>query len=547
MVEEQEGAPIQSFSAAKQHKLLKKYASEKEYKEMMAKLPKGIANPLGFGRDTAEPQIEFLKKQLGPEKWGVLNKQLRGFRKAVKLVVKQAEDEGFYNKDLIKEMKANPAYATFQVLDYLDINIPASIKHQVGTLKEVSNPASATVNKLISTVRAIERNKVKKKIIEFVKNNYPDEIENAKTVWTGKTHKPVEPRGRDRKNKALFTAMIDGKYKGFYVDPYIASTMEYMGTGQSNAVLGVVRFFNSKLFRPLFITFNLGFQSFNLTRDFMRFYKNTPQLSLARAVKRYKDAAKPSFRRAWDIPDKTVSEMQKKKMLGITYNDVVAGMTDEDKQIDFQIAKVGLSPLKGKKRRFFIKPFIPIFETIEKTGNFIESLPKVAGYKELNGTMPDQELASFIRTSVGSPDFLRKGAGYGWYNEVFLFSNAIKEGLRADYNVAFKNPRTRGGYWWKTAWTTFLPKVLMYAALLGLFGKKVKDMMEDVSEYDKTNYSIIPFGKKNNQTRYLRIPQDETGRLLGGLFWKALRIKSGNRPINEEHYRSSQLHRRSDS
>lgn len=530
-IEESEGASIRSFSASKQYKLFEKYLTKKEYKDLMEQLPKGIANPLGFGRDTAQPQLEFLQKQLGPEKWKVLTQQLAVFRKAIKSIILEAEKEGFYNKDLIRQMKANPAYATFQVLDYLDINIPASIKHQVGTLKEVSNPASATVFKTVSTIRAIERNKVKKTIIGFMKQHYPTEIESARTIWTGKTHKPVEPRGRERDKKALFTAMIDGKYKGFYVDPYIAKTMEFMGTGQANAMVEVLRFFNSKHFRPLFITFNLGFQSFNLMRDFQRFYVNTPQLSLARAVKRYKQAAGPAFRRAWDIPDETISEMQKEKMLGITYNDIIAGMTSADKQIDFAIAKAGLSPLKATKRRFFIKPFIPLFEVIEKTGNLIETLPKVAGYKELNGKMPRQELASFIRTSVGSPDFLRRGAGYGWYNEVFLFSNAIKEGVRADYNIAFKNPQTRSGFWWKTVKLFFLPTLLMYGALQGLFGKETKKMMEDVSEYDKTNYTIIPLGRKNNQTTYIRIPRTETGRLLGGLFWKALRIFDNRKPI----------------
>jgi hypothetical protein len=48
-------------------------------------------------------------------------------------------------------------------------------------------------------------------------------------------------------------------------------------------------------------------------------------------------------------------------------------------------------------------------------------------------------------------------------------------------------------------------------------------MMRKVSEYDRTNYIIIPLGvDENGKTIYQRIPLDETGRLLGGLFWKSI-------------------------
>jgi len=49
-------------------------------------------------------------------------------------------------------------------------------------------------------------------------------------------------------------------------------------------------------------------------------------------------------------------------------------------------------------------------------------------------------------------------------------------------------------------------------------------MMSDASEYDLTNYIILPLGKdsKSGKTIYLRIPTDETSRLLGGVMWKAM-------------------------
>jgi len=106
-------------------------------------------------------------------------------------------------------------------------------------------------------------------------------------------------------------------------------------------------------------------------------------------------------------------------------------------------------------------------------------------------------------------------------NEVFLFSNAIIHGVHSDYEVATQ-PTTRSGYWWKTAKLNLLPKVMMWIAALGLFGKELEEMMDDASEYDKTNYTILPLGSEGNKTVYLRVPQDEMGRILGGVFWKIL-------------------------
>lgn len=494
--------------------------SKSLYDDIIQQLPKGLANPLGYDVETATKQLEYLKSQLG-DKYNVIERNLPVFRKAIKSLIPQAYEAELYSEELSKQIIANPAYATFQVLDYLDLYIPASIKQQVGTLKEVSNPMEATILKSISTIRAIEKNKAKLSVIRMLKNNFSEDIKDAKTIWTGRFNLPIESKDSDWR---LITVMENGRMKGYYVDPYIASIWDSAGTGRMNAVLSVLRFFNHKLFKPLFTTYNVGFQTFNLFRDFMRFYKNVPKMSFPRALIRYKQSLKPAIARAWDIPNNLITEMEGNKIFSVTYNDVIAGLDAEDKQIDFILQRYGLAKSESGKRGMFKIP-LAIMDNIAKFGNAIETLPKVAGYIELQGKLPSRELASFIRTSVGSPDFLRKGAGYGWYNEVFLYSNAMKEGVRADLNVAFRNPKTRAGWWIKTAMFTILPKLVMYAGLLGLFGAGVRKMLEDASEYDRTNYTIIPLGiDENGRTVYMRVPQDETGRFIGGLFWKTINL-----------------------
>lgn len=494
-----------------------------------------LANPFGFEPTSAQEQIEFLKKKLGPEKFRLLEDGEAQFRKAGDSVLKMAEDTGYFKKELLEQMKVNPSYATFQVLDYLQEYVSPYVHKQVGTLSEIANPATSTVQKWISQIQAIKRNEVKQKLVKFQQTFYKDTIEDADTVWNGRFHEPRESKDA---NKALMTVIEDGKPKGYYInDPYIVKATERLSTGQMNAILKVIQISNAKWFRPAFITFNTGFQTYNLMRDFLRFYKNVPSMSLIRAVKRYGQAAPASFKRAWNIPDATINEMEKAQILTVTFNDILRGRGEDSKQIDAVMEKVGFDPLVAKRRGLWdtlTTPTRAILDVIERTGNFIETLPKVAGWKELNGKMPPNELASFIRTKVGSPDFLRRGQNYVADNNLFLFSNAIKEGWRADIEVA-TDPRTRAGFWYKTAMVNILPKVVMLAGLYGLFGDWIKDRLEDVSEYDITNYTIIPLGKdENNKTIYMRLPSDETGRTLGAIFWKMTRMLEGQTPTYKD-------------
>jgi len=250
---------------------------------------------------------------------------------------------------------------------------------------------------------------------------------------------------------------------------------------------------------------------------------------------RYIQAVPASAKRAWNVPDATIQKMEREKILSVTYNDIIRGQTGEDTQIEALIEQAGLSPVKSKKFAFFYKPFLAILNTIERTGNMIETLPKVASYRELEGKLPSKELASFVRKQVGSPDFLAGGTGKAFTNTVFLFSNAITQGIRADFNTALKNPNTRTGWWVKTAMINIIPKMIMLAILKGLFGDDDKETMENVSEYDRTNYIIVPLGRdENDRTVYMRIPQDETGRMISAIFWTFISAPENDQSFTDD-------------
>lgn len=490
-----------------------------------------MANPLGFNPKTAQEQLTGLEKSMSKEDWNSLQESVKAFREATQRIVSMAEKAEFYSPELIAQMKANPAYAAFQVIDYLDTYVSAHVYKSIGTLKEIANPATSSVMKGISVLKAIERNNAKKLAVDFFKKEFPDEIEPAKFTFDGKRRRFVEP---DDKEKGLITLIEGGKATAYYVDKDLATMMNGLSSDTINKAAKISRLLTgSSIYRPLFTTFNLGFQTFNFVRDFQRYWSNVPDYtlgqamtSLPRAVFRYGQAVPSALRKELRMPDKTIREMKELGILGATYNDMFQShdVDPEDQQIERIMRRVGILE-KTNKRKIFT-PIFKVLDTIEAMGNFIESLPKIAGYNELKGKMSPEEMADFIRTKVGSPNFRAKGTLTPVTNNVFLFSNAIKEGIKSDYQVASGKAgrKSAAGFWWKTILSTFLPVLIAFAGTMGLFGKWYKDRLADVSEYDKTNYTIIPTGTdENGKTVYLRIPRAETQRFLGGLLWKTLR------------------------
>lgn len=516
-----------------------------------------VANPLGYQPDfvqelmdtyedvgTVKPDQKAyekgtsdMKSTLGESRYIRLQELAIQYRQNLKSFFDQGRDEGIYSEDLAKLFEENAFYVPFKGAKYSGVSKTTfGVKQQKGTLGDIENPANTGIEKAVSIIRAVEKNRVTRKVVEFYQENFSEEITEAKRDQQGY---PIPPR---EEGQSLVTYMQDGKVKGFYVDSYIAEALQKNTIGKQNQIIGAIRFFNSGLFRPLFITFNLGFQSFNLIRDFKRFWKNVPNMTILRAMSLYSKSARASKIRAFGLPENSseadreaydlINKLENEKVISITYNDIIKGENIEDAQIDRILRETGVRETKqtnlGKlgekfgvtKETPIIKQAFQILDFIEKTGNMIETLPKVAGVFALEGKMNPIEMRSFVRKYVGSPDFLAGGRDKKAVNEILLFANAIAQGIRSDYDIATQ-PKSRGAYWWKTAQSELLPKMLMLAVTAGLFGDWLKELFGKVSEYDKANYTIIPLGEdENGKAIYFRMPSDETGRLIGGTFWK---------------------------
>lgn len=514
-----------------------------------------IANPLGFQPDfvkalyegeTPVPAVDNathtkgmsdMKSTIGADKFAVLQKLADEYRTGLRDLFKQGRAAGLYTAEQAKMFDDNAFYVPFKGAAYSGVTKTTSgIKMQKGTLGGIENPANTGIEKGLSIMKAIERNIATQKTVDYFKEFHGDEVIEAPKDQQGY---PIEPRD---KTLGLVTYMKDGKVQGFHVDKYVADAIKKDTVSDSNVLISTLRFANSGLFRPLFITFNLGFQGFNSIRDFKRFWKNVPDMTFLKGIKAYAEAARAAKIRAFGLPENPskadleanalIQGLEKNGTLGITYNDIARGEDIEEKQIDRILQEVGIrestkeslgiigDKLGVTKKSPIIKQLVGVLDFIENLGNMVETLPKVAGVKFLEGKMEPRELRSFVRKYVGSPDFNAGGKFKKYSNEIFLFSNAIAQGIRSDFEIA-TDPKTRGGYWYKTAKINLLPKFLMLLASLGLLGETLKEIFGKISEYDKTNYDVIPLGiDQNGKAVYIRIPPDETGKIIGGMMWK---------------------------
>lgn len=489
-----------------------------------------LANPFGFQIESAKEQLDFIKKTIGEEKYKVLEESAQKFHDIIFKSVEEAVNTGAYNRELF-ETKIKPnkdTYVTFAVVDYLQDKVPATIKAQHGTLKEIANPYVSTILKTIALNRlnAYQRAKVATKgLLEKT-----GEITPSKAITTdGKlTIYKVAP------DKGEFTLLEDGKLKSYDVDPYIAESFKRDKVGDLNSIVWLLDTFNNKLFKPVVTTYNLGFAAaFNPIRDFKRNYKNIPSATLSNLLTAYVKSLPSAVRYTRGELDEFTKSLVESKAINAPSNDYQFDLSD-DSQYQRILERYGLLPkkdggiLKGDNKainltKVLLKPVTKTLEGIRFIANTLEIVSKIAGGKvRIAGGEQGKELAYNLRNYTGTPNFRRKGSQTRTTNAVFTFSNIMKEGMKTDFQMA-TNPKTRSGYWWKTVKVDLLPKLFMFLAAGGYLGKELEDMYAKMTEYDKSNYLTIPLGEtEGGKVVYIRIPHDETGRLVSATFWKML-------------------------
>jgi hypothetical protein len=475
-----------------------------------------LANPEGFTPERSRKRIREMEDYFGPE--------LKAARDAFYKIrqeyfIDKVVDSEMYSPELTKAIQDSENYATFDIVGHMEKNYgreaTGKIFRQIGTFNQTGNPFVATIMKDNLLMYAVNRNNAAKSVSTFMLDHFPQEVKPADLKWNGRCRELQPSPDRDM---GLLFFMDKGEMKGHYVPKYIAESFEHNPL-ESNLICTMLRY-AAKPFKMIFTEMNPGFWLFNTVRDYKRAARNLPGGSYMNFLPYYMKSIKPAFRSTFGIPDAVADQMRKNRMF-ISIADY-RGQDPADTQLERILKRHGLVPTAWNNR--ILKPFGAFFDKMSKTAQGIERIPKIAGYKYLmekrpQGMSPEQ-IAHEIRGNIGSPAFLRQGSAAPIYNNLLLFSNAIKEGWRGDIDFISKHKAESS---WKFAKYSMLPKVIMFAAGAGLLGYETKKIMDGVSNYDKTNYTTIPLGTTpKGKSVYIRVPQDELSRMMGGVAWKLL-------------------------
>lgn len=483
-----------------------------------------FANPLGHNPETAQAQLDFMKKE-DPARFDKIERLVTQIQDWFKSSINPLMED-LYTAEQMKMVNANENYAPFRVIDFMKDYVAAGIIAQTGTVREIASPFTALVMKASSMVSAATRNEIKKNIGNFMlRHTSQFEMEPAKVTnfFDGERQVFNIAKPSD-KTKGTIVWRQGGTWRAYHVDKFIADIFE-RGDNQFLATAGRVfdTLLGNNFFRQVWITFNPTFQARNLFRDFGRSWKAHPEMTLGRTIQAYVKAVPHAVAKAKGEFDPVINDMYRNSALGVTLNDIILNEAGEDIEIEKTLERYGIMPEKKSKAQDIpvLKQLVDLLEGIRILGDTIETIPKVAGWMNLE-KLPVEQRAYMVRNLIGTPNYKRGGRLKPISNSAFLFSNIIKEGYRGMLELS-TDPELRGQYWKKTVMVNILHKVLLLAAGIGLFGKELKDIIDGMTEYDKSNYLVVPIGmNENGESEYLRLPQDEDGRFFGAIFWKLI-------------------------
>ena len=467
-------------------------------------------------------------------------------------------------EELKQKILENKYYATVNVIEYIDSTqgkgSGLTLFGQVGTFKTQESPLLATIESDMALISGLLKNEAKRSAVDNLVRvrksgiDAPREasIQKAKTelvlLESGvKIRRPIKPQDPEL---GLITVMRKGKVKGYYVDKFTAMAFKNNPTELVKVLQQVSRVNN--YFREVYTIANPGFILVrNPLMDIHRLVMNLPSRKRD-MIPYYKDVSMFLQTLTYGVPEgvRRVSgkgsarvDKMRKEMSLIS----VAEPWGEHE---------GKDPLSGLMHRFHgaeskewnevIKhPFNALFGSMHDLNAVMETATKVVADRYLEKHFPDmpaEERINIIRTQAGSPAHLVRGGAAVAYNNLFLFSNAMKEGYRGDWEAA----KGRYGEWsYHAIMSGVIPKVVMFAMGQGYVfkGQSLEEakinatIMSMVPERVKANYIVIPLGlnrigtKEDGSPIYkakvLVKPVDETSRLLGGITHKLLQQSFG--------------------
>lgn len=490
-----------------------------------------IANPKGQTEDTAGESLFRFRQRIGEQKYETIRDLFhnRFWKLRNDTVISKIEESRFFSPEQIKEIKENTNYGKFSVLHYLEdkygTGITSKIYEQKGTLSDIENPLIPTVLQDMSLLRAVEINNTKKDLISVLEVASKDDeslIQRAKTRYSedSKGLVPIEPK--DPKLDIL-TVMIDGKPQHYYVSKEITNL--FKNAPYEATKIAQAWYSTNDVIRSVLVSKNPLWMARNVIRDFRSTVKNLPDIKLHRTdIFKLMNDYRKALPETWNDVMKgkrseDIQTMMKGKMLlsGRAYSGKDTNYDNEFDRLatEFDLVEASKSEADYSKLR-------KAWNYLDKIGELTEKTAKVAGYKYLKNRTDKsaREIAHLVRTRIGTPDVKRRGALNAITNNIFMFSNVNKEGLRSSLE-SFKEDKS--AYIIKTVILNMLPKAILLGAL-SYGDDDTKKMIENIPEYDIKNKTVVPLWRTTDgSTTYLTISEDYEGQTFGALAYDLMK------------------------
>jgi hypothetical protein len=515
-------------------------------------MKKGIASPLGYTTESAQQQMDFLKEKLGEDNFNLLEEiGQKDFRAGTMAITEMEGAEDYFGENKLNIIRENKDYATFSVNHYLNAHVSPRFREQRGTVKTVMNPAHATAIKNTQMLRAIEYNNARKSAVDFlIEAKLPDAvIEPAPMKYDANVGYAVPDikRIERMKGKDIMTVMREGKPNYYVMDKKMRDAI-YEDIFKIPDEWGLVKtgfkalkWVNQKWFKPVYVGSNLAFNIYNIQKDFSAYWENSAHLNLPEAMISYAKNTKQVWESIMFRRDsEAILELKRNKFLINVNRADIYSAPERGIPLDiFELYETESSfvplkemPTETAKDKWEVTK--RVFGATERFMNYTEMLPKVSGsitLKEKDIDLTNKEMADMARNYFGSPLFTNKSYLYNITNDIFLFSNATKEGLkRMAQMFAGASPTGSKGAWRKimrasigVAITTLL---YMLRGQLGPFDDEEFDgiakFLNKIPTRDLTSFIPLPFGMVGNKAVYFPLGRAEEDQIVNAIVWAML-------------------------
>tara|TARA_R110002153_G_scaffold4167_3_gene20003 strand:- start:2251 stop:9147 length:6897 start_codon:yes stop_codon:yes gene_type:complete len=530
----------------------------------------GLANPLGVMsltpelklalKENGERSAEDMLAQLVNEKPYLVEAADNFYAHRARLVIPLMRESQMFDAETMKKIEDNKEYVTFSVVDYLVARLEKygpnaiatkSLKKSQGTLSQIDSVFMATLEKDLVIIAEAKKMRLINDMVQWMQDNKSwMETFNKLKDKDGKIIKEDVIYYPKRVSATAFEApalgmeaiswLANGKMKTVHIPKNLANA--FFADPQGAMIIARTLEATAVPFKKIFTEYNPSFWAVNMGRDTTRAIRNLPKARYfdlagggkASYLKYLFKSFSPAAKSIWGDGTQLTRYMEENGFL-ISMEDGYRGqsgsmarlrnLSPDDIAIE-QLLKKHVDA--GTFQKMYDYSIGGFFKQLGNMARVTERMPKIAGLQYIKDqiargeiTMDEGQQMLTIQTEVGSPSFLRTGRLHWLTNNLMIYSNAANQGWRSDIVRAREDPK---GVIGKYVAYTLAPKMLQKAAQYGALGSGVAYLYAGISDWDMTNYIVIPLGQveATGQVIYIRVPQDESARLINGIFHKSI-------------------------